>query len=123
MLWRLAADGVVLIHGLWVLAVILGPFWALRRPAGRTWVVTLLIATAFFWVFYCPLTILENFLRSNYDPAGVYTEGFLAHYVRPCADARRYGPALAWGVRVWAGLWVVVYAFLWGRERRGASRN
>jgi hypothetical protein len=64
-----------------------------------------------------PLTVLENFLRLNYDPGHAYSEGFLAHYVRPCADLRRWGPPLAWGVRVWAGLWVVVYAFLWGRER------
>jgi hypothetical protein len=116
MIWRWAADGVAFLHGVWVLLLILGPFWAVRRSRARGVVVGVLLATAFFWSFYCPLTVLENFLRSNYDPSHVYTEGFLAHYVRPCADARRYGPALAWGVRVWAGVWMVVYAVLWGRE-------
>jgi hypothetical protein len=117
MLWRWAADGVAVLHGAWVAIVILGPLWACRKPAGRPWIVALLLTTAFFWAFYCPLTVLENFLRLNYDPGHAYSEGFLAHYVRPCADLRRWGPPLAWGVRVWAGLWVVVYAFLWGRER------
>lgn len=118
MVWRLAADGVALLHVVWVLMLILGPFWAVARPRARGFIVGMLLVTAFFWSFYCPLTILENFLRANYDPARVYTEGFLAHYIRPCADARRCGPALAWGVRIWAGAWIAAYSFLWGREAK-----
>jgi hypothetical protein len=118
MFWKLAADFISLAHGLWVAAVLLGPLFAWKRPAWRVVHLAFLFATAGAWSFYCPLTVLENSLLCRFDPSAAYGSGFLEHCLRPLIDLRRYGVVLAWGVRVWALLWLGVYAALWARERR-----
>ena len=103
MLYKILADLVVLIHFTWILFVLWGfiltvcssvSVYVLRAAKDRS--------TAFFdrWIFraihlggivyvavltvlgkYCPLTILENKLRGQYDPELTYPGSFVVHYI------------------------------------------
>ena len=84
MLFRLAADAVVLVHFLFVLYVVLGGLPVLRWP----WLAWLHVPAAawgfaisvFGWL--CPLTDLENALRRRAGEEG-YPGGFIEHYLLP----------------------------------------
>jgi hypothetical protein len=77
------ADGVVLLHFLWILFLIFGAL------AGRSirWVKVLhlgaliysLALQGFGWT--CPLTVLEVWLRAAQTTASDYRGGFIRHYV------------------------------------------
>jgi uncharacterized protein DUF2784 len=78
------ADFVVLIHSLFVLFVILGGLLVLRW-----WKLIYLHLPAAVWGAFiefaggiCPLTPLENSLRSSAGQAG-YQGGFVEHYILP----------------------------------------
>ena len=84
MRYSLLADGVVVVHALFVLFVVLGGILVLRRPRvawihvpAALWGVAI---EYFGWV--CPLTPLETWLRAR---AGVarYSGGFIEHYLEP----------------------------------------
>src|SRR5437763_17142059 len=81
---RLLADLVVVVHGLFVVFVLLGAFVAVRRH----WIVWIHIPAAVWGVlieytgWICPLTPLENSLRLKGGEAG-YSGGFIQHYVQP----------------------------------------
>jgi hypothetical protein len=119
-IWRWLADATALLHGAWVLAVVLGPAWAWRRPLRR------LAHGVFLWVsaavglsgFYCPLTVAETSLRAHYDPAGAYAEGFVADHLNRLASCQvRDADVVRWTLG-WALLWTAVYAVLAWRDRR-----
>lgn len=84
MLYRFAADFIVLLHFAFILFVIFGGMLALRLPR-LAW---LHLPAAAWGVFVeisgrlCPLTPLENHLR---DLAGQprYRQGFIDHYIMP----------------------------------------
>jgi hypothetical protein len=103
MLYRIAADIVVLIHFGWIVFMLVGFFvtawafggvyvfkrtggweerfldrWVLRTVhiAGIAYAGTLAVIGR-----YCPVTMLENFFRRRYDPASTYPGGFLIHYI------------------------------------------
>lgn len=84
MMYRIAADLVVLLHFLFVLFVIAGGFLVLRFPR-----VAWFHVPAVFWGIgiewlggICPLTPLENHLRLLGGQAG-YHGGFVEHYLLP----------------------------------------
>jgi len=84
MLWRLLADATVLAHLGFIVFAILGGFLVVRKPRWA-W----LHAPAITWVVWleltgapCPLTRLENALRTRAGEAG-YAEGFIDHYLLP----------------------------------------
>lgn len=84
MLFKLAADLVVLIHLGFILFVLFGGFLALRWPR-----IVRLHAPALAWGvlvellgWYCPLTPLEQTLR-NAAGEGGYHGGFIEHYIVP----------------------------------------
>ncbi|HYL54489.1 MAG TPA: DUF2784 domain-containing protein [Gemmatimonadales bacterium] len=84
MLYRLLADSVVLVHVAFVAFVIVGGFLAWRWR-GLVWA----HAPCALWGmaieyggWVCPLTPLENALRSRAGLAG-YGGGFVEHYVLP----------------------------------------
>lgn len=120
MLYRLAADGVLVLHAAFVLFVVLGGLLVLRRPR-LAWVH--LPAAAWgaaieFWGWICPLTPLEQALRRRGGEAG-YTGGFVEHYV----VALLYPQGLTRGLQLAIGLFVLavnlaVYAWVWRRARR-----
>lgn len=123
MLYRLAADLVVLIHLAFVVFVVLGGLLAFR------WSRALLIhLPAALWGVLiewtggvCPLTPLEVTLRQLGGEAG-YAGGFVERYLVPVL----YPQALARPIQIGLGAVVVVantvvYA-VWWRRRSGARR-
>jgi hypothetical protein len=82
MLFRVLADGVLVVHLAFVLFVALGGFLVLRWPS-----VAWLHVPAACWGTYiefsgriCPLTPLENTFRERGGEAG-YSGGFIDHYI------------------------------------------
>jgi hypothetical protein len=83
MLYRLAADAVVLFHGLFIVFTVLGGLLVLRWPK----LMLLHIPCAAWGVIVqvivggrCPLTPMENFFRNRGGEAG-YGESFIDHYL------------------------------------------
>lgn len=110
LLYRFAADGVVLIHLLFVLFVICG---GLLVRINRRWAIVhlpavLWAATVEFTGWYCPLTPLENRLRQESGGAG-YNAGFVEHYLLPLL----YPEALTREVQIGLGLLVLAINVLW----------
>ena len=83
-LYRLLANGVVILHALFIVFVVLGGLLAWRWP----WVALAHIPCAVWGVlieyrgWICPLTPLENHLRQKAGDAG-YSGGFIEHYLVP----------------------------------------
>ncbi len=84
MLYRLAADGIVAVHFLFIVFVLAGGFLAWRWR----WMPWIHIPAAGwgalieFQHWICPLTPLENALRRQAGAAG-YEGGFIEHYLIP----------------------------------------
>lgn len=120
MLFQALADLVVLVHFGFILFALLGALLALRRPR-VLWV----HAPAAIWAvaielegWICPLTPLENQLRSAGGAAG-YPGGFIEHHMLPVI----YPPGLTREVQVVLGLALLainalVYRAVWRRWRR-----
>lgn len=116
--YRVLADGVLLLHLLFILFVIGGGLLVLRRPS-LAWVhlpVALWGALIEFAGWICPLTPLENTLRRMAGDAG-YGGGFIEHYLLPIV----YPGALTREIQIGLGLAVVainviVYALAWRRR-------
>jgi hypothetical protein len=122
MFWAaVAADGVVVVHLLFILFVVLGGLLVLRWP-GLIW---LHVPAALWGVLVelmhwpCPLTPLEYSLRVAAGQAG-YSGGFVEHYVLPII----YPAELTPQIQVGLGLFVLllntlIYGVLfWQRLRR-----
>jgi len=83
MLYKVAADVIVLIHFLWIIFLLFGAIWGVRS---RT-VKIIHLAGLFFAIlihvsgWYCPLTYLEFWLRSRHNPSTAYTGSFIIYYV------------------------------------------
>jgi hypothetical protein len=113
MIWSLLADAVVVVHFTFTTFIIFGGFltWRWRWMA-------LLHLPALAWGCWvelssaiCPLTPLENHLRSLGGEAG-YQGGFLAHYL----VALLYPAALTWRIQWFlAALLVAINALAYGR--------
>jgi hypothetical protein len=119
MSYRVLADGVLLLHLLFILFVVLGGLWVLRRPR-LAWVhlpAALWGAGIEFFGWVCPLTPLENALRRVAGEAG-YRGGFIEHYLLPVI----YPGALTREIQIGLGLAVVaINAVMYGlllRRRR-----
>jgi uncharacterized membrane protein YGL010W len=113
MIYRIAADLVVVIHFLFVLFVVFGGALVLSRP--RIALIHLPIALygalIEFGSWICPLTPLENWLRKRGGEAG-YVGGFVEHYILPIL----YPGTLTRGVEISLGLAVlVINAFFYWR--------
>ncbi|MGQ4807980.1 hypothetical protein NKDENANG_01346 [Candidatus Entotheonellaceae bacterium PAL068K] len=82
MVYKIAADLIVLFHLLWIGFLIFGALLAFKRP----WLRALHLAGLAFSVsmqtygWYCPLTHAEQWLHSRYRPELSYTGSFIAHY-------------------------------------------
>ena len=82
MLFKVAADLVVVFHLLWILFLIFGAFIGRHVP----WIKWLHLGALTFSVLLqlfhwtCPLTFLEVWLRHRHDPDLGYSGDFLASY-------------------------------------------
>jgi len=83
MIYKILADGVVLIHFLWILFLFFGVFWGIRNKTVKIFHISGLVFAFVIQIFdwYCPLTHLEVWLRSKHDPAVVFTGSFFFLYV------------------------------------------
>lgn len=121
MLYRLAADAVLLLHLAFIVFVLLGGLLALRwrrAPLAH-------LPAAAWGVFIelsgriCPLTPLEISLRAQAGQGG-YAGGFIEHYLLPVI----YPTGLTQDIQfvlaaVVVGLNLAVYALVWWSRRRG----
>jgi hypothetical protein len=127
MTWRFLADGLVVVHLLFIAFVIAGGLVVLRDRRAA-----LLHLPAVAWAAYteftgtiCPLTPLENILRHRAGDAG-YAGGFVDHYIVPLI----YPPGLTSALQLLLGIAIVVlnallYTLAWRRwstqSRRAAD--
>lgn len=122
MLYRLAAEAVLLLHLAFIVFALLGAAFAARRR----WLVLVHLPAA-AWGFFveltgriCPLTYAENFLRIRAGQSG-YTESFIEHYllavIYPAGLTREVQFVLAGVVVV---INVAIYAWLF-YPRRASS--
>jgi hypothetical protein len=124
MVYRLAADGVVIFHLLFIVFAVAGGLLVLRWR----WLVVLHLpvmawgAIVEFLHLYCPLTPLENALRAKAGEQG-YSGDFIEHYLIPLI----YPAGLTPQIQLWLGGVVVlcnalVYGWLgvrfWLQRRR-----
>ena len=105
MLYQTLATLVALLHGAFILFVIIGGLIVLRHPR-----LALIHVPAAIWGaliefagWYCPLTNLENWCRVRAGLAG-YDEGFVAHYL----FAVIYPNGLTRGMEVAIGAFVLI---------------
>lgn len=97
MIFRVLADAVAVLHAAFVAFVVLGGFLALRWR--RLWVAHLpcaaygVLVEVFGWI--CPLTPLENALRTRSGEAG-YAGGFVEHHLLPLLYPDPFPRPLAW---------------------------
>lgn len=123
MTYRILADLVLLVHGLFVAFVVLGGLLALWKPRIAYWHLPALawgaLVIGMGWI--CPLTPLEVWLRERAGQDG-YAGGFIEHYVvgiiYPEGITRTTQMVLA-AVLIVGN--IVVYT-LWARRRAGARR-
>jgi hypothetical protein len=105
MIYRLGADGLVLIHLLFILFVLGGGLLVLRWHA-LAWVHLPAVfwgAVVEFFHLLCPLTPWENRLRRAAGESG-YSGGFVEHYLIPLI----YPSGLTAQLQLWLGALVVV---------------
>jgi hypothetical protein len=117
--YRLLADATVAFHFAFILFVVLGGLLVLRKP-----LVAWLHLPSVVWVVWleltgtiCPLTPLENALRTRAGEAG-YAGGFIDHYLMPVIYPAGLTPQIQWGLAI-AVLLVnaIVYTRAWRRAR------
>lgn len=120
MLFRFLADLVALVHGAFVLFVVLGAILVVKWR----WLAWLHVPAAIWGVmievggWVCPLTPLENVLRARAGEAG-YGGGFVEHYVFRAL----YPEGLTRGIQLGLAAFVLVvnvagYGYIWRTRKR-----
>ncbi|MEN8008633.1 MAG: DUF2784 domain-containing protein [Candidatus Krumholzibacteriota bacterium] len=118
--YRIAADGVVIIHLCFILFVFLGGLTLFWRP----WMIWIHVPAALWggmvelFGVYCPLTPLENHLRRAAS-AEAYSGGFVDHYIMPIV----YPPGLTRETQVVLGVVILalnltLYFIFFARKRK-----
>ena len=125
MFFRLAADGVLLLHLAFILFALLGAAMAVRWR----WIPLIHLPAAAWGVFVeltgraCPLTYLENYLRVKAGQSG-YSKSFIEHYILdiiyPSGLTSEIQFALA-GVVVVVN--IAIYGWLFSRRRHGVKTD
>jgi hypothetical protein len=123
MLYRIAADCVLVLHLAFIAFVLLGAVAAARWR----WLAFLHIPAA-VWGFLiefrggiCPLTYAENFLRVRGGEAG-YSQGFIEHYLLAVIYPAGLTRGIQWGLAAVVVL-VNVVAYGWLLVRRRAVQR
>ncbi|MDG5501191.1 DUF2784 domain-containing protein [Marinobacter sp. BGYM27] len=119
MLWRLAADALLLFHLLFILFAVAGGLLALRYRK-LVWLhlpAVIWASLVMFNGWICPLTPLEVSLRQQAGDVG-YSGSFIAHYLLPLI----YPPGLTRGVQILLGgtvaaLNIGIYSWLWAHRK------
>jgi hypothetical protein len=119
MLYSALAEGVLVLHAVFIVFTLFGGLLALRWRL-LPWlhlpcVLWVILIELNGWI--CPLTPLENRLREAAGARG-YSGGFIEHYLLPLV----YPPGLTPGVQalfaaIVAGVNLAVYTLLWRKRR------
>ena len=118
-MYGLLADLVLVVHGAFILFVVLGSLLVFRWP--RLAFLHIPCAIWGSWIEFsggiCPLTPLENHLRRLAGERG-FTGGFIEHYLIPLI----YPPGLTSAMQIGIGVAVitinlVAYVLIWRRYR------
>ena len=120
MLYSLFADLVLILHAIFIIFVVLGGVAVLWRPR-LAW---LHVPCALWGIligylgWICPLTYLENDLRSAAGSRG-YTGGFIDHYLMPLVYPSGLNPVLQvlLGTAV-LSINIIIYVLVWRRWKR-----
>jgi len=126
LIYSYLADLVVLLHAGFVLFVVLGGLLAFWKPGAAWYHVPAVFwaASIEFFGWICPLTPLENMLRTRGGAAG-YATGFIEHYILPIL----YPETLTRKLQIVLGIIIlsingVIYLILWQRiSKTGAGRK
>jgi hypothetical protein len=123
MIYKILADISLLFHFLWILFLVFGVIFVLRRSK-IAWLHLGGLLFSFFiniigW--YCPLTYLENYLRMFCNRDMTYSGSFMLHYLGHFLGAIIYPDLPETTIRTGALLFVclnlVVYAIIGVRHR------
>ena len=120
MIYRILADITIVMHLFWILFLILGFIFALKRSritvihgAGLLFV---LILNLMGW--YCPLTYLENYLHTLYDANTTYAGSFIRNYVEQLIYLRLPERHIRNAGIVFVVFYGIVYAYFLRKYRR-----
>ena len=123
MLYNSLADLVLVLHGFFVLFVLLGGFLVLRKYRVAWYHIPAVFwaASIEFFGWICPLTPLENMLRERGGVAG-YDVGFVEHYIVSIL----YPASLTRQMQIGFGLIVLsvnigIYFTAWNRMRKAGK--
>jgi hypothetical protein len=112
MIYKFAADSVVMVHFLWIVFLICGVFLGRRyRPVKiihLTGLCFAMIIEVFGW--YCPLTHLEVWLRARQGFSGSYSGSFIVHYIEKLVYLE-LSPALIFVATIALGLFSLYLYF------------
>jgi hypothetical protein len=114
LIYRLLVDATILLHFLWILFLLVGIVFALKKSK-LAWLhlgglLISLVLNIYGW--YCPLTYLENHLRSSRLSSGTYEGSFIAHHVEKVIYPDVPERIIRTGGILFVGLNLVVYAIL-----------
>jgi Protein of Unknown function (DUF2784) len=119
--WSILADGVLVLHGLFIAWATLGVLAVLRWPRLLWWHLP-----ALAWGLWieasaglCPLTPLENLLRLRAGGQG-YAGSFVDHHLGALVYPQGLTPAAQWRIALLLGaVNLMLYGlFVWRRVRR-----
>ncbi|MGD2125960.1 MAG: DUF2784 domain-containing protein [Desulfobacteraceae bacterium] len=114
MIYGLLADLVILLHFLWILFLVFGLIFALKKPRiavfhGAGLLFSLLL-NIMGW--YCPLTYLENHFHALHDPGSAYMGPFVAKYVQDLVYPDLPEKIIRVGEIIFVSLYMIGYAYL-----------
>ncbi len=83
MLYNILAEITLLLHSLWIVFLVIGGLWGRKRLSVGTVHVGGLVFAVLMQVsgWYCPLTLMEGWLRRMQYPGGGYEGSFIVHYL------------------------------------------
>lgn len=112
MLYRIAADGLVLFHLAFIVFVMLGGLLLFKWPRLIGWHLPCAIWGVAVEALHlpCPLTHWENLMRHAAGQRG-YGAGFIEHYLWPVIYPTGLTPTIQWGL---AGLVLLVNVLIYG---------
>ena len=126
MIYTVLADLTILFHFLWILFLIFGVVFAIKRSKIAWFHLGGLLFSLFINTLgmYCPLTYLENYLRSTHGASVPYPGSFIAHYLERIIYLDLPERTIRMGEILFVCLNLVVYGVLakryFMRSRRGS---
>ena len=130
MLYRLLADLVILLHFAWILFLVFGLVLAMKRPKIAVFHLAGLLFSLLLNLkgWYCPLTYLENYLRTLHDPETSYAGAFIIRQVDRFIYPDLPEKVVRIGAMLFVCLYILGYAYLAKKhkvlsriKRRGSS--